>query len=91
MPKLKAMLKERCLSDLERKYVNTLVGKAERGEEIVFSDIQRLEIEDDALPPAAAEGHGKTPCRNKPAGRPAKGVRGEASRGTRGPSYAAWQ
>ena len=75
LPKLKAMLKERCLPELERKYVNTLVGKAERGEEILFSDIQRLEIEDEALPPAAAGRPGKKPCRNKPVREPAKGAR----------------
>ncbi|MCA1620614.1 MAG: hypothetical protein LC795_15155 [Acidobacteria bacterium] len=77
LPKLKALSKERCLSELERKYVDTLVGKAERGEEIVFSDIEHLEIEDDTLPPAAAERLGEKPCRNKPAREPAKGARGK--------------
>ncbi len=72
LPKLKAMLGERCLPDLERKYVNTLVGKAERGEQIVFSDIQRLELDSDSLPSAAAKQLGRKPCRNTTASPPAK-------------------
>jgi hypothetical protein len=48
LPKFRKLLRNKDLPRLERKYVATLLSKADRGEDILFSDVERLEYEDTA-------------------------------------------
>lgn len=50
LPRLKRLLRNKELPRLERKYAVTLASKIERGEDILFSDIERLEYEDEDIP-----------------------------------------
>jgi hypothetical protein len=53
VPKLKKLSRSPRLNETERKYAAAIVAKAERGEEIKFSDVEGLEYED-PRPPANA-------------------------------------
>ena len=45
LPKLRKLLRDKHLPDVERRCVTTLIAKAERGDGILFSDIENLEYE----------------------------------------------
>ena len=45
LPKLRKLLRDKHLPDVERRCVTTLIAKAERGEGILFSDVENLEYE----------------------------------------------
>jgi hypothetical protein len=45
LPKLRNMLQHQQLTKVEKRYIKTLISKAEAGEEIKFSDIENLEYE----------------------------------------------
>lgn len=48
LPKLRGLSRRKALSPVERRCVAGLVSKAERGEDILFSDIENLQYEDTA-------------------------------------------
>ena len=45
LPKLKRLSRDKRLNEVERRYAASIVARAERGEEIRFSDVERLEYE----------------------------------------------
>lgn len=86
LPKLKELLTEGCLSTLERSCVAVLVGKVERGDELVFSDVEGLEYGDTVLPAVKVIPAEQSPCRQNPGQPPAKNRRIRATRKPPAPS-----